>query len=88
MHYVEVKCMNKWELIKTEIHVQNEVLQELLLGDNPEKAFRIVDLCATLFRKIIEEFECSEGRPPTKDELIWVCSEKLKRNIRDLKYEL
>jgi hypothetical protein len=87
MHYCEIMFMDKYERVRTEINVQNEVLKELAL-ESPDQVFRVVEICAALFRKIIDEFEKSHNRPPTKDELIWVCSEKLKRNIRNFNNEI
>jgi hypothetical protein len=70
-------------IIQKEIRVQSEVLEEIAKNDE-EKCGKIVCTCAAVFRKVIQEFEQSHNRPPTKDELIWVCSEKINRNIREL----
>ena len=75
--------MNNAHIVQLEIHIQAEVLREIIKGDE-ERVGMIIRLCAGLFRKIIQEFKENFGRPPTKDELIWVCSEKMQKNIREL----
>jgi hypothetical protein len=68
---------------KGEILCQCEVLIELT-GENNELINSVIESFAPLFRHVIEEFEESHKRVPTKDELIWVCSEHLNANIREL----
>jgi regulator of PEP synthase PpsR (kinase-PPPase family) len=75
--------MEQRHIVQLEIHVQHEVLEEIA-KDSEEKCGKVVCACAAMFRKIIKEFEEKFGRPPTKDELIWVCSEKMQKNIREL----
>ena len=75
--------MNNRRITQLEIRVQTEVLHEIT-KDDEERVDRIVCVCASMFRKIIQEFEEKYDRPPTKDELIWVCSEKMQKNIREL----
>lgn len=73
---------------KSEITCQCEAFRELSC-DDPIIAKIIMDwnscIIPVLFRKIINDFESTFKRVPTKDELIWVASEHLEINIRILK---
>ncbi len=70
-----------------EITCQNNALNELSHGDcnialqyfewDDSKIF-------VIFREIINEFEIDLNRVPSSDELIWIASEMLNRNIRTL----
>jgi hypothetical protein len=49
-----------------------------------EDRLRLIECFGKLFRDIIIEFENNLGRDPTCDDLIWVASQHLNRNIREM----
>ena len=70
-----------------EIKCQREALDLISHGNNS----LAYDLCmyhnmiiAITFRGIINQFESNLDRCPTADELIWLTSEILKENIREI----
>jgi len=72
-------------IITEEIRVQREAMDEIIHQTKTlEIELYVIKTLSVLFRTIICEFESTYERPPTKDELIWVCSEKMHRDIRKL----
>jgi hypothetical protein len=84
MNYVPVNNFMD-SIVIEEIRVQREAMEEIIhQTKTPEVELYVIKTLSVLFRTIICEFESTYERPPTKDELIWVCSEKMQRDIRKL----
>lgn len=54
------------------------------IGKTEEDRLKLIECFGKLFRDIIVEFEKNLGRDPTCDDLIWVASQHLNRNIREM----
>jgi hypothetical protein len=73
--------------IQDELKCQREALNELSHGNNAlaqELVMYHGMILAATFRTVINEYEEKLNRCPTADELIYVTSEKLKENIRNI----
>lgn len=64
------------------IQVQGEVLEECCHCDM-QKEMEFVLKYAGLMRKILNEWALEYDRLISKDDLIWICSEKARHNIRE-----
>lgn len=61
---------------KQEILAQADALKRI-----PMDTLDAIDLLCADFRSIIEEYEAKFNKVPTGDDLIWLISEKLGRDI-------
>ena len=65
-----------------EIRCQREALFDIIHEDQNTHTY--ISILAPLFRHVITEFIQNQNRLPTKDDLIWVCSEHVDFDIRSI----
>ena len=63
------------------IKIENQVQAEALLRLHGN-LLQLIPIYAADFRQIIDEYKAANnGRPPTADDLIWIESERMGRDI-------
>lgn len=73
-HSDEIKC--QYDVLKIISNGNDQLVNELILYHNM--------ILTVTFRNIITEYENKFNRVPSSDELIWISSEKMGENIRDI----
>ncbi|MDZ8119686.1 hypothetical protein [Pontiella agarivorans] len=68
--------------MKNNTMTENRVQAEAFLRMHGNE-LKLIELYAADFRRIITDFETAYGRIPTADDLLWIESEVLGRDITD-----
>ncbi len=79
-------AMMDTEIIRLEIRNQSDAIRDVIQGDE-SKVQLFIDKMGPLFRDIIREFEAKFHYVPTKDDLIWIASEKMNMDIRAMSWD-
>jgi hypothetical protein len=73
---------NQWS-ISEECLVQIEMITDLC-GNDQSMILELITKWGAEMRLIVKSFEETKGRPPTKEEIKWVLSEHLGRDVDEI----